>query len=103
MQNLRKQWNETCEAAGLKPITTDTAARIMAIVYCFDDELMTHSPKFMADIEHIQRCYGIDGGKRPYAGFRLLFVSYVREIERNDNKPPQWAVTLMQEMYGIKI
>ena len=35
MTDFRKQWNDTCKAAGLKPITLDTAARIMAVVFCF--------------------------------------------------------------------
>ena len=49
MSDFRKQWNDACKAAGLKPITNDTAARIMAVVYEFDREDITHCPKLLTD------------------------------------------------------
>lgn len=91
MSDFRKQWDDTCKAAGLKPVTTDTAARIMAIVYEFDREDITHCPKLLADIEYIQNEYGIDGGKIPHPNFRDLFAKYAKDIENNDCEPTEWA------------
>ena len=103
MSYFRKQCNDTCKAAGLKPICFDTAARIMAIVYEFDREDITHCPKLLADIEYIQNEYGIDGGQIPHQNFRDLFTKYAKEIEDNDCKPTEWAKKLMIENYNIKL
>lgn len=103
MSDFRKQWNDTCKSAGLKPVTTDTAARIMAIIYMFDREAITHCPKLLADIEYIQNEYGIDGGKIPHSDFPKLFANYANEIENNDCEPTEWAKKLMNENYGIKL
>lgn len=103
MSNFRKQWNDTCKAAGLKSITTDTAARIMAVVYEFDREDITHCPKLLADIEYIQNEYGIAGGKIPHSDFQKLFTKYAKEIEDSNCEPTEWARKLMIENYGIKL
>ena len=103
MSDFRKQWNDACKAAGLKPVTTDTAARIMAIIYMFDREDITHCPKLLADIEYIQSEYGIDGGKIPHSDFQKLFAKYVKEIEDNDCESTEWAKKLMEENYNIKL
>lgn len=103
MSDFRKQWNDTCKAVGLKPICFDTAARIMAVVYEFDREDITHCPKLLADIEYIQNEYGIDGGKIPHPNFRDLFAKYAKEIEDNGCEPTEWAKKLMEENYGIKL
>lgn len=103
MSNFRKKWNDTCKAAGLKSITTDTAARIMAVVYEFDREDITHCPKLLADLEYIQDEYGIDGGKIPHPNFRDLFAKYAKEIEDSNCEPTEWARKLMIENYGIKL
>ena len=52
VERLEQLQSETRKQSTLRQLLI-MAARIMAIVYCFDDDLMTHSPKFMADIEHI--------------------------------------------------
>lgn len=103
MSNFRKQWNDTCKAAGLKPISTDTAARIMAVVYEFDREDITHCPKLLADLDYIQDEYGIGGGKIPYSDFQKLFAKYAQEIESNDCEPTEWAKKLTNENYNIKL
>lgn len=100
---LRKQWNDTCKAAGLKTITNDTAARIMAIVYEFDREDITHCQKLLTDLKYIQDEYGIDGGKIPHSDFQKLFAKYAKEIEDNECEPTEWAKKLMIENYNIKL
>ena len=103
MSDFRKQWNYTCKAAGLKPICFDTAARIMAVVYEFDREDITHCPKLLIDLKYIQDEYGIDGGKIPHPKFRDLFTKYAKEIEDNGCEPTEWAKKLMIENYNIKL
>lgn len=103
MSIFRKQWNDTCKSAGLKPVTIDTAARIMAVVFEVDREDITHCPKLLADLEYIQEEYGIDGGKIPHFVFQKLFAKYLNEIEANNCEPTEWAKKLMIENYNIKL
>ena len=103
MSDFRKQWNYTCKAAGLKPICFDTAARIMAVVYEFDREDITHCQKLLTDIEYIQNEYGIDGGKIPHSDFQKLFAKYAKEIENNGCEPTEWAKKLMNDNYNINL
>lgn len=101
--DFRRQWNATCAAAGLNPISFDTAARVLAVVYAFDREEMTHCGKLRADLDHIQDVYGIRGGMTPDREFCAEFARRVLDIERNGGEPTEWAVGLMREMYGIDL
>lgn len=103
MKDFRRQWNDTCRAAGIMPMSMKTAARILAVVYKFDREDITHSPKLKADLDYIQDTYGIRGGMTPDIDFCAEFARYVLEIEKNDDKPTQWAVKLMKDNYGINL
>lgn len=103
MSNLRKQWNDACKAAGLKPITNDTAARIMAIIYEFDREDITHCDKLLEDVRYIQDTYGIYGGACPNYVMSELIKKYVKEIEDNDCESTKWAKKLMIDNYNIKL
>lgn len=103
MSDFRKQWNDACKAAGLKPISTDTAARIMAIVYEFDREDITHCDKLLEDVRYIQDTYGIYGGACPNYIMSELIKKYVNEIEDNGCEPTEWAKKLMIENYNIKL
>ena len=44
-KDFRKQWNESCKAAGLVSIGKDTAAKLLAIVYVLggEREAFTHN------------------------------------------------------------
>ena len=103
MTDFRRQWNDTCKAAGIKPITKDTSARLMAVVYKFDNENVTHNTKLMADIRYIQQEYGIMPCETPDKDFCALFAKYVVEIERNNDNPTDWAKELMLNNYNIKL
>lgn len=103
MTDFRRQWNDTCKAAGIKPITIDTAARIMAVVFCFDHELITHNPKLKADIHYIQEEYHLNACELPDAEFTRLFKHYAHEIEYNGFEPTEWAKKLMLNNYNIKL
>ena len=102
-KNLRQQWNDTCKAAGLKPISRYTAAQLLAVVYKYDREDITHNAKLLADVAYIQHEYGIEGGATPDKGFCELFARYVIEIEENGDKPTEWAQQLMREIYNITL
>jgi hypothetical protein len=105
MTDFRRQWNESCKAAGLVSIGKDTAAKLLAIVYVLsgEREAFTHNEKLKADIEYIQEVYGFQGGEVPNQEVVELLKSYTNELESSDKDYPQWATKLMQENYGIKL
>ena len=105
MNDFKKQWNDTCKAAGLTAIGKDTAAKLLAIVFVLggDREAFTHNEKLKADIGYIQDVYGFQGCNTPNQEVAELLKSYVKELEASDKEYPQWAMKLMQEQYGIKL
>lgn len=108
MTDFRRQWNDTCKAAGLVSIGKDTAAKLLAIVYVLggEREAFTHNEKLKADLDYIQEVYGFKGGAVPDEGVSKAFRFFQNEIEEHYNQYkdyPQWATKLMQEQYGIKL
>lgn len=105
MTDFRRQWNDTCKAAGLVSIGKDTAAKLLAIVYVLggEREAFTHNEKLKADIDYIQEVYCFQGGEVPNQEVVELLKSYTKELEASDKDYPQWATELMQENYGIKL
>lgn len=91
-------------AVGLPIISTDTAARLMAITYVYGggNEALVLSPKFQCDCKYIQNRFGIQGGEIPDAEFASTLRSYVNELE-NSKECPQWVNELMNERYNIKL
>lgn len=89
---------------GLPIISTDTAARLMAITYVYGggNETLILSPKFQCDCKYIQKRFGIQGGEIPDAGFASTLRSYVKELE-NSKVCPQWVHDLMKRRYNIKL
>lgn len=104
MSNFRKQWNNTCKAAGLVSIGKDTAAKLLAIVYVLggEREAFTHNEKLKADIDYIQDVYGFQGGEIPDEEVVKNVRGYVLSLELEKDYP-QWATELMNENYGIKL
>jgi len=102
---FRRQWNESCKAAGLVSIGKDTAAKLLAIVYVLggEREAFTHNEKLKADLEYIQDVYGIYGGKIPDQEVVELVKSYTKELEASEKDYPQWATKLMNENYNINL
>lgn len=109
MSELKKLWNESCLNADIPAITTDTAARLMAVLmYHGNNEELTHNTKFMADCEYIQKKYSIFGGELVSGEFSSKLIEYARELEEyeksnGDNEKPQWAKDLYKKMYDIVI
>ena len=89
---------------GLPIISTDTAARLMAITYVYGggNETLVLSPKFQCDRKYIQKRFGIQGCEIPDAEFASTLRSYVKELE-NSKECPQWVNDLMNKRYNIKL
>ena len=118
VQDFRRLWNDACLSAGLKSISTDSAARIMAVVYVHgNNEAFCLNQKFLADVDYIRKEYHIGGSKTPDPEFSRLVKIYSDELEEyyethkqdkkegalfNDPKP-QWAIDLFKERYDIKL
>lgn len=116
-ENLRKQWNDACLSIGIPALTTDTSARIMAVLLVHgNNEDFTHNMHFVADAEYIQQKYGLYGTGIPDLEFAELLRKYTTELEEyNDlhknevegcifsDAKPEWAIRLFKEMYNIKI
>ena len=115
---LRAAWDETCLRAGLPSISRDTSARIMAVLHVESSctTAVTHSPKLRADLEYIQKRFGISGGATPDAAFVQTFRRYVREIEahqklnhgntslsKEEQAWPAWARRLYRDSYNVNL
>lgn len=105
MTDFRKQWNESCKAAGLTAIGKDTAAKLLAIVFVLggDREAFTHNEKLKADIGYIQDVYGFQGCNTPNQEVVERLKAYTKELESNSADHPQWATKLLKEQYGITL
>ena len=109
---LQRDWLDACKAVGIPAITTDTSARIMAIVYVHGggEEEMVLNQKFVNDVQYIQDRFGIKGGEIPDGDFAVLLQHYVRELESylkehkaDKTSVPEWARELMLDRYGMKL
>ena len=108
---LQRDWLEACEQVGIPAITTDTSAKIMAIVYVHGggEEEMVLNQKFVNDVKYIQRRFRIEGGEVPDETFVLTMQHYTKELEqyaKEHNTPsaiPDWAHRLMRDRYGMKL
>ena len=110
--SLQRDWLEACEQMGIPAITTDTSAKIMAIVYVHGggEEEMVLNRKFTNDVQYIQRRFHIQGGEAPDAEFVEILQGYVGELEAyaseskgKDTAIPGWAHRLMKDRYGMRL
>lgn len=98
-----KRWLESFLQIGFPAISTDTSARILATVHSLgNNERMVLCPKLRADLEYLQKVYGIDGGETPKAEIIRPLKQYISELETCE-AVPHWAEKLFMERYGIKI
>lgn len=112
---LQRDWLEACEQVGIPAITTDTSARIMAVMYVHGggEEEMVLNQKFVNDVKYIQRRFHIQGGEVPDENFVRIMQQYVRQLEQHleeckrnnvsDTQIPEWAHKLMRDRYGMKL
>ncbi len=115
---IYKQWLQSCLQFGLPAITTDTAARLMAILYEYgNNEGFTYNEKFLADKEYIQDRFGLREMCTPEPKFHELLRMYIKELQmyqsEHKNDPsdvahpyrclaPDWAPALLKERYNMK-
>ena len=115
---IRDEWNMACLSAGIAAISTDTCAKIIAVLYVHgNNEYMTHHTTFLADLRYIQYRFHLHGTGTPNADFVELVQLYVKELEQyeRDHKDeqngsglfsshiPSWAVDLFKSRYDIKL
>lgn len=117
MSNLYSQWLDTCRLFEVPAISTDTAARIMAVLYEYgNNEGFTFNAKFLADKEYIEKRFHIYGTGVVDADFVMLLKGYIKELQdyqeahKNDEyegsngfRPiaPDWAPRLLKERYNM--
>lgn len=120
-KGFREMWNDTCLAADIPAISTDTAARLMAIVYVHggSSEVFTYSEGLNADMRYIQEKYHISGGEVPDETISRLISEYSSELESYEEEQrlggttsgepvcpirmPDWAKKLMKDRYNITL
>lgn len=109
---LYKDWLGAFEAIGTPVVSHDTAARILAVLCVHgNNEAMVMNKKFLAEVEHIQKMYHVEGGETPDAELAKLIRQYVSELEQyrdihanaNSSHAPEWAHKLFKERFGIKL
>lgn len=115
---IYQQWLEACQQCDLPAITTDTAARLMAVLHEYgNNEGFTYNQKFLADKEYIQDRFGLREMMVPEPKFHLLLRQYIKELQayqeahRDDpedvkhpyrSMAPDWAPQLLKERYNMK-
>lgn len=111
-----KKWLESCLLCGIPAISTDTSARLMAVLYEYgNNEGFTYNQKFLADKEYIQERFGLKEMRTPEPKFHVLLKEYIKELQDYQEthkgeevgakgyKPlaPDWAPNLLKERYNM--
>ena len=107
MDKLRKQWNESCLAANIPSLSTDTCAMILAAVEATDEnEQFVMNGKFQADIEYICKRFNINGGEVPNAELCSALKQWMSKIidsVRMFQKYPNEVTEFFKEYYNIEL
>ena len=117
-QSVYAQWLESCRQADISAISTDTAARLMAVLHEYgNNEGFTYNQKFLADKDYIQDKFGLREMCVPETRFHALLKRYIRELqdyqqEHTDDvtdkanpykeMAPDWAPQLLKDRYNMK-
>jgi hypothetical protein len=115
---IYQQWLESCRKVNIPAISTDTAARLMAVLMEYgNNEGFTYNQKFLADKEYIQHRFGLIEMRTPEAHFHSLLKKYVKELQNYQeahkldetdkehpyrNMAPDWAPQLLKDRYNMK-
>lgn len=107
MENFRKAMYDTCLSAGLEIVPMDVGARVMAFAgIASGDERVTHSPRMITELQHLQKKYHIQGGEVPDKDFVTLIQEYTKELKEytdtHDGEWCPWLNKLIEERYGFK-
>lgn len=113
---LYTQWMEAFDGTGIKPISDETVAKILAIVYVYGGSMeLVFNKKLMADVEYCKKRCNISGGEAPDPKMVGLVKKYISQLEDELKAAPQdhtkespfaivhpeWVCTLMKDRYGI--
>lgn len=119
INDLYSQMMDTFLSAGINPLSADTSAKLLAILYVYGggNESFVLSKKFCKDADLACKRLNIEGGETPTEEGRQLIQKYVKELEDDINRKDrteeektfagvkctvEWANKLMQERYSIK-
>lgn len=102
---------QTALSVGLPIISSDTAARILSVLYVYgNNEAYAMSPKLKCDLQYISNRFHIRGGDVPDAQFIDDLNYYIGDLKqweanrrKSDKRFPEWASWLFQTRYGIKL
>lgn len=109
MTSLIRSTYSAALAFDIPIISTDNAARLMAVLYVHgNNEFMTHCEKFNIEREYIQKRFHLQGSEIPDAEFARLLKGYVYQLEKWEKQHPkepyaEWAVKLYEDRYGIRL
>ena len=107
MSNLRKQWNDSCLAADIPSLSTETCAMIMAAIDATgENEQFVMNKKFQADVKYIQDRFHIHGGESPDVDFckefkqqRCKIIDSIRLFQEY----PKEIISLFKDYYKIEL
>ena len=107
MDKLRKQWNQSCLAANIPSLSTETCTMILAAVDATgENEQFVLNGKFQADIEYICKRFNINGGEVPSAELCFALKQWRRKIidsVRMFQKYPNEVTNFFKEYYNIEL
>lgn len=95
MSNLYKNYAETLECVGIKPISDDTCCKVLAWVYvCGGSYEVNYNVKLLTDIQYAQRRLNISGACVPDGELMPLLKLYVKDIEEGK---AEWREDFMKK------
>ena len=116
MIRIYKSWVESLSQAGIHPISDDTVAKILAIVYVYGGSMeFIYNKKLMTDIVCAEKRAKLNGAEVPDSDIVNDMQRYIKDIEdflknaknvKSDSpfavEHPQWVKDFMEERYNIK-
>lgn len=97
----------TAAAVGMNVVKDEDLVNALAILHVAgNNELMTHSYKFIGDVTFAQEKFHISGGQRPDIWIVGQLRTKIAELEKYEEKHhdyPDWAKDFMMRRYGIKL
>ncbi|WP_300792199.1 hypothetical protein [uncultured Bacteroides sp.] len=113
---IYEEWVESLSQVGIHPISDDTVAKILAIVYVYGGSMeLVFNMKMAIDISYSIKRAKMIGGEVPDVSIANEVKRYIKDIEdflknaksvKSDSpfavEHPQWVKDFMEERYNIK-